>query len=131
MCISFGFEAKQSKKPFISFRFESGMKKSEAKRKIFGSETKRKHDVLISLWSEAKIYSEKKRKIFFFCVSVRNLLFPTRLLTSEDEYKWYWHQMIYFPETINTVNTRIYTSPTHSRSSSSCALQLTLCMLAS
>jgi hypothetical protein len=32
------------------------------------------------------------------------LMFPTRLLTSEDEYKWYWHQMIYFPETINTVN---------------------------
>ncbi len=35
-------------------------------------------------------------------------LFPTRLLTSEDEYKWYWHQMIYFPETINTVSTWIY-----------------------
>ncbi len=27
-------------------------------------------------------------------------LFPTRLLTSEDEYKWFWHQMIYFPGTI-------------------------------
>ncbi len=38
----------------------------------------------------------------------REVLFPTRLLTSEDEYKWYWHQMIYFPETINTVSTRIY-----------------------
>jgi hypothetical protein len=22
------------------------------------------------------------------------VVFPTRLLTSEDEYKWYWHQMI-------------------------------------
>jgi hypothetical protein len=32
-------------------------------------------------------------------------VFPTRLLTSEDEYKWNWHQMIYFPETINTVST--------------------------
>ncbi len=32
-------------------------------------------------------------------------LFPTRLLTSEDEYRWHWHQMIYFPETINTVST--------------------------
>ncbi len=27
-------------------------------------------------------------------------LFPTRLLTSEDECKWFWHQMIYFPGTI-------------------------------
>jgi hypothetical protein len=34
-------------------------------------------------------------------------LFPTRLLTSVDEYKWYWHQMIYFPETINTISMRI------------------------
>jgi hypothetical protein len=34
-------------------------------------------------------------------------LFSTRLLTSEDEYKWYWHQMIYFPETINKISTRI------------------------
>jgi hypothetical protein len=32
------------------------------------------------------------------------LVFPTQLLTSEDEYKWYWHQMIYFPETINTIS---------------------------
>ncbi len=62
---------------------------------------------------------------------LRRLLFPARLLTSEDEYKWYWHQMIYFPEKINTVSTRIYTSPTHSLSSSSCAHLLTLCMLAS
>ncbi len=58
-------------------------------------------------------------------------LFPTRLLTSEDEYKWYWHQMIYFPETINTVSTWIYTSPRHSLLSSCLAQQLTLCMLAS
>jgi hypothetical protein len=41
-------------------------------------------------------------------------MFPTRLLTSEDEYKWYWHQMIYFPETINTINTTNTISPTHS-----------------
>ncbi len=35
-------------------------------------------------------------------------MFPTRLLTSEDEYKWFWHQMIYFPGTINIVSTRLY-----------------------
>jgi hypothetical protein len=46
------------------------------------------------------------------------ILFPTRLLTSEDEYKWYWHQMIYFPETINTISTTITPSPTHSLVSS-------------
>jgi hypothetical protein len=45
-------------------------------------------------------------------------LFPTRLLTSEDEYKWYWHQMIYFPETINTISTMNTMSPTHSLVSS-------------
>jgi hypothetical protein len=39
-----------------------------------------------------------------FCELTLQVLFPTRLLTSEDEYKWYWHQMIYFPETINTVS---------------------------
>jgi hypothetical protein len=36
------------------------------------------------------------------------LLFPTRLLTSEDEYKWLRHQMIYFPGTINIVSTQLY-----------------------
>ncbi len=36
------------------------------------------------------------------------VLFPTRLLTSEDEYKWLWHQMIYFPGTINIVSTWLY-----------------------
>jgi hypothetical protein len=41
-------------------------------------------------------------------------LFPTRLLTSEDEYKWYCHQMIYFPETINTISTTNTMSPLHS-----------------
>ncbi len=39
--------------------------------------------------------------------------------------------MIYFPETINTVSTWIYTLPMHSLLSSSWAQQLTLCMLAS
>ncbi len=71
-----------------------------------------------------------QRFFSYFC-SFQPYLFPTRLLTSEDEYKWYWHQMIYFPETINTVSTRIYVLPTRSLSSSSCAHQLTLCMLAS
>jgi hypothetical protein len=41
-------------------------------------------------------------------------LFPTRLLTSEDECKWYWHQMIYFPGTIDTISTTITSSPIHS-----------------
>jgi hypothetical protein len=35
----------------------------EAKRKIFGSETKRKYALLISLWSEAK-NSKQKEEIF-------------------------------------------------------------------
>ncbi len=50
------------------------------------------------------------------CESRKILLkvFPTPLLTSEDEYKWYWHQMIYFPETINTISTMNTASPTHS-----------------
>jgi hypothetical protein len=47
-----------------------------------------------------------------------NKLFLTRLLTSEDEYKWYWHQMIYFPETINTVSTSNTILPSHSLFSS-------------
>jgi hypothetical protein len=38
-------------------------------------------------------------------LSLSSSLFPTRLLTSEDECKWFWHQMIYFPGTINTVST--------------------------
>jgi hypothetical protein len=46
------------------------------------------------------------------------VVFPTRLLTSEDEYKWYWHQMIYFPETINTISATNAISPTHSLVSS-------------
>jgi hypothetical protein len=40
---SFPFEAKQSEKMFISFLFEAkrrNRKRKEAKRKIFGSETK-------------------------------------------------------------------------------------------
>jgi hypothetical protein len=50
----------------------------------------------------------------FSCTCSAQWLFPTRLLTSEDEYKWYWHQMIYFPETINTVSTWILSTTTHS-----------------
>jgi hypothetical protein len=60
-------------------------------------------------------------------------LFPTRLLTSEDEYKWYWHQMIYFPETINTIS--MYNNYTFTDTFTcfflSYARQHTLCMLAS
>ncbi len=45
MLKSFRSEAKQSEKTFISFRLEAkrkNHKRHEAKRKIFGSETKRK-----------------------------------------------------------------------------------------
>ncbi len=42
----------------------------------------------------------------------------TASFTSEDECKWYWHQMIYFPETINTISTTNTMSPTHSLVSS-------------
>jgi hypothetical protein len=59
------------------------------------------------------------------------MLFPTQLLTSEDEYKWYWHQMIYFPETINTISTLYTIGNTLSLVSSKLCTVLTLCMLAS
>jgi hypothetical protein len=42
----------------------------------------------------------------------------TASFTSEDKCKWYWHQMIYFPETINTISTTNTTSPTPSLVSS-------------
>ncbi len=67
----------------------------------------------------------------FVCVSVLSLLFPTRLLTSEDEYKWYCHQMIYFSETINTVSTLNTITLTRSLVLSQLCTPLTLCMLAS
>jgi hypothetical protein len=61
-------------------------------------------------------------------------VFPTRLLTSEDEYKWFWHQMIYFPGTINIVSTQLYYHDYIHRYSSLYIFQLctslTLCMLA-
>jgi hypothetical protein len=64
---------KQSKKTFISFRIEAkrkDWKRDEAKRKKFGSETKRKYALLISLWSEAKNSkrnkAKKSEKTFFF-----------------------------------------------------------------
>jgi hypothetical protein len=43
------------------------MKRSEAKRKFFGSETKRKYALLISLRSEAKNSKQKeaKKNIYF------------------------------------------------------------------
>jgi hypothetical protein len=52
------------------------------------------------------------------------VLFPTRLLTSEDEYKWFWHQMIYFPGTINIVSTRLYCHDYIHRYNSLSVLQL-------
>jgi hypothetical protein len=43
---------------------------------------------------------------------------PDTAITSEDEYKWYWHQMIYFPETINRISTMdIYIADTFTSSS--------------
>ncbi len=62
-------------------------------------------------------------------------LFPTRLLTSEDECKWFWHQMIYFPGTINIVSIQLYCHA-YITMNLFCILQLctstlTLCMLAS
>ncbi len=59
-----------------------------------------------------------RQRIFLSPWVTYDLLFPTRLLTSEDEYKWYWHQMIYFPETINTISTTNTMSPPHSLVSS-------------
>jgi hypothetical protein len=62
---SFGFEAKQSEKTFISFRVKAKRKnqmRNEAKRKLFGSETKRKYGVFISLWLEAKNSKRKEAK---------------------------------------------------------------------
>jgi hypothetical protein len=50
------------------------------------------------------------RRLLVVRCARENKLFPTRLLTSEDEYKWFWHQMSYFPGTINIVSTRLYTS---------------------
>jgi hypothetical protein len=37
-------------------------KRNEAKRKLFGSETKRKYGVFISLWLEAKNLKRKEAK---------------------------------------------------------------------
>jgi hypothetical protein len=51
-------------------------------------------------------------------IQYQQQVFPTRLLTSDDEYKWYWHQMIYFSETINTISTmNIYITDTFTLSS--------------
>jgi hypothetical protein len=58
-------KAKQSEKTFISFRLEAKQKnqtRNEAKRKIFGSETKRKYGVFISLWLKAKNSKRKEAK---------------------------------------------------------------------
>ncbi len=64
-----------------------------------------------------------------------NKLFLTRLLTSEDECKWFWHQMIYFPGTKNTVSTQLYWYTYILMNPffvfQLCTSTLTLCMLAS
>ncbi len=62
------------------------------------------------------------------------ILFPTRLLTSEDECKWFWHQMIYFPGTINIVSIQVYCYAYITMNLffvlQLCTSTLTLCMLA-
>jgi hypothetical protein len=76
-------------------------------------------DVVPREGSEKVIIVYIAEKISFkFRFLSRYQLFPTRLLTSEDEYRWYWHQMIYFPETINTISTTsIYITDTFTLSS--------------
>jgi hypothetical protein len=44
----------------------SETKRNEAKRKNFGSKTKRKYALLISFWSEAKSSEKKREKKFVF-----------------------------------------------------------------
>ncbi len=58
----FASEAKRKWNEAKTKQKRSETKKSEAKRKIFGSETKWKYTILISHWSEAK----RSKKIFFF-----------------------------------------------------------------
>jgi hypothetical protein len=60
-------QSETKQKTFILFRFEAKRKKkirkrNEAKRKLFGSETKRKYGVLISLWLDAKNLMQKEGK---------------------------------------------------------------------
>ncbi len=71
-----------------------------------------------SVWDEMFMGRSVCGRHVKLSLSVTLALFPTRLLTSEDDYNWYWHQMIYFPETINTVSTLNTISPTHSLASS-------------
>ncbi len=64
------------------------------------------------IWIQIQIKLESKSRFkksgkYIFKGTV-SPVFLTRLLTSEDEYKWFWHQMIYFPGTINIVSTRLY-----------------------
>ncbi len=65
--ISFHFEAKQSEKNVYFVSLWSETKRSEAKRKMFGSKIKRKYALLILLWSEAKNSkrNEAKKKFSF------------------------------------------------------------------
>jgi hypothetical protein len=84
--ILFRFEAKQSEKTFFSFRFEAkrkDRKRNETKPTIFGSETKRKYALLISLWSEAKNSKQneaKRREIFFSRERAKRISFGFVLL---------------------------------------------------
>jgi hypothetical protein len=58
--ISLCFEAKQSEKRLFRFALKQNKKiGNKTKQKFFGSETKQKYAVLISLWSEA-INSKRK-----------------------------------------------------------------------
>jgi hypothetical protein len=85
-------------------------------------------------WKNEQVWNSEKTMMqgeIWTATNTWTVLFPTRLLTSEDEYKWYWHQMIYFPETINTISTTNTIPSTHSLVSPWLCTLLTLCMLAS
>jgi hypothetical protein len=69
--------------------------------------------------------------VFRLCeiYSMYSIVPDTASRTSEDECKWWKHQIIYFPETINTMNTMSLRIFTHFLLEGY-AHQLTLCMLA-
>jgi hypothetical protein len=67
------------------------------KKNIF---TKRKNRNLLASKLRWSYFTKKQVYTILHYYSCSRLGF-----TSEDEYKWYWHQMIYFPETINTIST--------------------------
>ncbi len=103
-CHPFRFEAKQKRNLFrfdakkVFFHLFSHLKQNknemkrkpnskEAKQKLFGSETKQKYALLISLWSKAKNLKRKAKKNIFR-VSVRNAC-ETDLVSLWSENKFF------------------------------------------